>query len=228
MDAGGIFWLCAICPVACRVLAILQSSCADGWIPALPCHVALAHRSRSVSLILQEPNTCCPWAWNMKGQQDARQQQKALIQKAMKRVLFSLFSVLVLMALHSREVHPVTSWLLPQMVPPKPAHRQERAPSKTLAGRAVTTPWSASTCKSPGPNTSQPRKRSSFAGRLPPPRSLLTHGAATLFALPCPDASHRFALPHRKLFTSTARPWQFGDSPVCSRIITSISSSRLF
>lgn len=104
----------------------------------------------------------------------------------------------------------------------------ERAPSKTLAGRAVTTPWSASTCKSPGPNTSQPRKRSSFSGRLPPPRFLLTHGAATLFALPCPDASHRFALPHRKLFTSTARPWQFGDSPVCSRIITSISSSRLF
>lgn len=132
MDAGGIFWLCAICPVARRVLAILQSSCADGWIPALPCHVALAHRSRSVSLILQEPNTCCPWAWNTKGQQDARQQQKALIQKAMKRVLFSLFSVLVLMALHSREVHPVTSWLLPQLVPPKPAHRQRGRLPKCL------------------------------------------------------------------------------------------------
>lgn len=132
MDAGGIFWLCAICPVARRVLAILQSSCADGWIPALPCHVALAHRSRSVSLILQEPNTCCPWAWKTKGQQDARQQQNALIQKAMKRVLFSLFSVLVLMALHSREVHPVTSWLLPQMVPPKPAHRRRGRLPKRL------------------------------------------------------------------------------------------------
>lgn len=37
----------------------------------------------------------------------------------MKRVLFSLFSVLVLIALQSREVHPMTSWLLPQMVSSK-------------------------------------------------------------------------------------------------------------
>lgn len=45
--------------------------------------------------------------------------EKTLIQKAMKRVLFSLFSVPALIALQSREVHPMTSWLLPQMASPK-------------------------------------------------------------------------------------------------------------
>lgn len=135
----------------------------------------------------------------------SRQQQKALIQKAMKRVLFSLFSVLVLMALHSREVHPVTSWLLPQMVPPKPAHRRRGRLPARLQDALSQRPGVLSRASPP---VQIPHSQAVFLVAFPLLVLSRLRRATTLFALPCPAASHRFALPHRKLFTSAAHPWQ--------------------
>lgn len=184
MYAGGIFWLCAICPVVCRVLAILQSSCADGWIPALPCHAALAQRSRSVSLILQEPNACCPWAWNTKGQQAAT---KSINSKSYEESFVFPLLCAGVNGFAQQRSSPRDFLAASPDGASKASPPAERAPPSALAGRAVTTPRSAFTCKPPGPNTSQPRKISSFSGRLPPPRSLSTQEShhAVCFALPC-------------------------------------------